>query len=236
MKRSLPAWAFGILGTAGVVMVVSMLFAWVDFGDRVSGLRLAWDGNHWLFLVPAAGALLVATASARSEYTRFAAIAAGVVVAGDVVFEFAKGILHSGLDGWLLFGGAGAILAGANASKRHLRVAGGLAVLAGFFAPWTSHSMFRELWAADELLGFASYRVLWLVPVAGLVALASGADVTPRGKKLALASGLGVYGAFLWLIGSAAALVLGWGAWGAFGASAVALVLGLFARQRAVAE
>ena len=234
MKKSLPAWAFGILGAAGVVMVVSMLFSWIDaFGESPSGLRLAWDGNHWLFLVPAAGALLAAAASTRSELTRLAAIAAGVVVAGDVTFEFAKGILHSGLDGWLVLGGAGAILGGISAKSRHLRVAGGLAVLAGFFAPWTHDSMFRALWAMGG--AFDSVRVLWLIPTAGITAIASGADTTPRGSKLALASGLAVYGSILWVIGSAAWMLFGWGAWGAFGASAVALVLGLFARQRTAA-
>ncbi len=237
MKKSLPAWAFGALGTMGVVMVVSMVFAWVDvFGESASGLRLAWEGNHWLFLVPAAGALLAAAASTKSEYTRLAAIAAGVVVSGDVMFQFAKGMLHSGLDGWLVFGGAGVILGGIAEKNRAWRVAGGLAVLAGFFAPWTHDSMFRALWAAGDMFGdFFSYRVLWLIPVAGVVAIASGADATARGKKLALASGLAVYGSVLWVIFSAAAAVLGWGAWAAFGASSVALVLGLFARQRAVA-
>jgi hypothetical protein len=237
MKKSLPAWAFGILGTVGVVMVVSMVFAWVDaFGQTTSGLRLALDANHWLFLVPAAGALLVAAASTRSEYTRIAAIAAGAVVSGDVMFQFAKGLLHSGVDSWLVFGGAAVILGGISDRKRSWRIAGGAAVLAGFFAPWTHESMFRALWAAGDVFGdMFSFRVLWLVPVAGATAIFSGAQSAARGGKLALASGLAVYGSFLWVIGSAAVLVLGWGAWAAFGASTVALVLGLFARQRTAA-
>src|SRR6185312_3959502 len=96
VQKPLPKWALGVLSLAGVVLVGSMLLSWIDMGDySVRGLTLAWDENHWLFLVPLAGAVLAAAAATRSEHTRLAALFAGFVVTGYVLFNLAHSIIHS---------------------------------------------------------------------------------------------------------------------------------------------
>ena len=86
-----------------------MLLNWVDLGGDFSmrGISLAWEANHWLFLVPVVGVALVASAATRSAHTRLAAIAAGISITGYVLFGVARSVLHSGLDTWLILGGAG---------------------------------------------------------------------------------------------------------------------------------
>jgi hypothetical protein len=233
-KTLLPSWAYGVLSIVGAVLVGSMLVNWIDIGwETQTGLGVAWEHKHWLFLVPVAGALLVATASTRSEYTRLAAIAAGVVVSGAVMFQFAKSIVFDGgVDTWLIFGGAGAILGGIPSTRKSWRIAGGVAVLAGFFAPWDSTSMFQVLTSdgVDMLAAFGvTIRLLWLVPLAGIAAIASGVSAGPKSGRLALASGVAVFGSVAWVLGSFANLVLAWGAWAALGASALALIIGVLA-------
>jgi hypothetical protein len=238
MNKALPSWAYSLLTTCGVVLVASMLVPWVSgFGDSHTGLGLAWHQNHWLFLVPLVGAALVITAATRSELTRLAAIAAGVTISGYILFKFTKSVvLDGGIDSWLLFGGAGAILGGVSPRRAAWRIVGGAAVLAGFFAPWTDESMFKLL-TSDELpfltegLG-VTVRILWLIPVAGIVAIGSGVSTSPRSNQAALAAGLAVLGTIGWTIGSFANLVLEWGAWGAVAASAVAMVVGVLASSR----
>lgn len=207
-------------------MIGAFFLAWIN--DGTSGLSLAWDGERWLFLSPIAGGALVAAAASRASYTRLAAVVAGVVVAGDVGYELMKGVFHGGLDLWLMLGGALVVLAGVPDKNKSLRVVGGIAVLVGFFAPWTE-STFSMLTseAADfaRMMGI-SVRVLWLIPLAGVGAIISGGA---GGKKLAVASGLGVFGALMWMIGSVANMVLAWGAWMTLGASAIALVVGVLA-------
>jgi hypothetical protein len=245
MRKPFPSWAYGVLSLCGVVLVASMFVIWVDSWESHTGLGLAWDDTHWLFLVPIAGAALVAAASARSSATRLAAIAAGVSVAGYTLFHFAKSIVFDGgLDSWLMFGGAGAILAGIPSTRRDLRVAGGVAVLLGFFAPWHlfthphSPSLFGALISSDikfltDGLG-VTVRILWLVPVAGITAILAGISADARGGRWALAAGIAVLGSFAWTIGSLANLVLAWGAWAALAASGVALVLGVLVSERAL--
>ena len=230
-KTTLPQWAFGVLAVAGVVLVASMFLNWIDLGGdwSRSGLGLAWDDNHWMFLVPLAGGLLVAAASTRSEFTRLAAIFAGTVITGYVLFDLSRSIIHSGLDTWLMLGGAGVLLAGASRERVSWRAAGGALVLAGFFAPWTDESLWKGLTAASGWDMGITIRVLWLIPLAGVVGIISAGNAA-NGKKLALASDAAVYGAFLWVIGSTAYLVFGLGAWAALGASTVALVIGVLGR------
>ena len=232
MTKTLPRWAFGVLSVVGAVLVGSMLLTWIDLGGefRVSGLGLAWEANHWLFLVPVAGALLLATAVSKSEHTRLAAIFAGIAITGYVLFGLSRGILKAGVDTWLMLGGAGALLAGVSKERAALRAIGGIAILTGFVAPWADYSLFAVLRS-----GFAddwTFRVLWLVPLAGLTGLAS-AVAGNLGPKLAASSGIAVYGAFLYVIGSVAWAVFGIGAWLALGASTVALVIGVLARGHA---
>jgi hypothetical protein len=232
VTKTLPRWAFGVLSVVGAVLVGSMLLTWIDLDGLfdVRGITLAWEANHWLFIVPIAGALLLAAAASRSEYTRLAALFAGITITGYVLFGLSRGILKSGLDTWLMLGGAGALLAGVSKERAPLRAAGGLAILAGFVAPWADHSLFSVLRS-----GFGddwTVRVLWLVPLAGLAGLAS-AVAGNLGPKLAAASGIAVYGAFLYVIGSVAWAVFGLGAWLALGASTVALVIGVLARGNA---
>jgi hypothetical protein len=234
VKKSLPAWAFGVLSVVGVILAASMLLNWIDLGGEFSvrGLSLAWDGNHWLFLVPIAGVALVAAASKRSEFTRLAALFAGVVVAGDVVLDVTTSVVHSGLDTWMILGGATAMIAGASAQRTTWRAVGGIAVLVGFFAPWADFSMFRVLtsdFGGD--LGFV--RLLWLVPVGGVLGLISAGNKT--NGKLAAGAGVLVFGALLGTVATVAYSVFGLGAWAALGASAVALVIAIGAGTAAPA-
>ena len=234
MKKTLPTWAFGVLSAVGAVLVGSMLLSWIDVGGavQVRGFTIASD-SHWLYLVPIAGVVLLVAAATRSGSTRLAALFAGVVVAGDVLLNVASSMVHGGLDSWLVLGGAGAMIAGASTKRVALRGLGGIAVLAGFFAPWAPISMFDVLTSgifdAASVTGF-TLRVLWLVPIAGVAGIAS-VIAKAHGGKLAALSGLAVYGALLWVIGTAAVLVFGIGAWAALGASLLALVIGVVARD-----
>ena len=212
----------------GIALVCAFFVAWVN--DGTSGLGIAWHHEHWLFLVPLSGMVLAASAATRSTFTRLAAIGAGLLVAGDLVFDMLRGVLHGGADLWLMLGGAALVLAGIPDKNRGLRFAGGIAVLAGFFAPWTHDSLFRGL--VGEGADFARaigihIRVLWLIPVAGVTALASARSA--NGKKLAAVAGIAVFGSMLWMIGSVANLVFAWGAWTTLAASATALALGVLA-------
>ena len=239
MQKNLPNWAFGVLSVVGVVLVGSMVLNWIDFGGEftVRGYSLAFD-NKWLLLVPVAGAALIAAASTRSQHARLAAIFAGVVVTGYVLFGLTRSIVHSGLDTWLMLGGAGAMLAGVSKERAWLRAAGGAAVLAGFFAPWAELSMAGTLW--HGYVGGLIGKSLWLIPLAGIAGIISFGSFgsfgsAQRGAGLAAAAGITVYGTFLLVLGSTALLVFGLGAWLAVGASTVALVIGVLARSPAEA-
>ncbi len=223
MQKNLPAWAFGALSIIGVALAGSLVANWIF---QISGLRLAWESNHWLFLVPVIGIALTAAAATRSPHTRLAAIAAGTAIIGYVLLDLASSMIHSGLDTWLILGGAAAMLAGASRTGTAWRLAGGVAVLVGVFAPWADASMW------DVLTSGYSTHVLWLVPVAGALGIVSAGNAG-SGGKLAAAAGATVYGVILWAIGSTAYLVYGLGAWAALGASAAALAIGVLAREPA---
>ena len=231
MNKRLAGWAYSVLSVVGVVLVGAFFLAWVNFGDEVSGLSIAWHQEHWLFLVPISGAALAAAAGAKSNLTRLAAIAAGALIAGDMAFELLKGMLHFDLEMWLMLGGAAVVMVGSAEKHRALRGAGGLAILVGFFAPWTSDSMFRGLLASRDLADMfgLSTAALWLIPLAGIAALISSNKTGIHGRRLALGAGIAVFASILWFIGSIANMVFAWGAWATFGASATALVLGLVA-------
>jgi hypothetical protein len=231
MNKRLAGWAYSVLSVVGVVLVGAFFLAWVKLGDEPSGLSIAWHDEHWLFLVPLSGAVLAATAGAKSNLTRLAAIAAGALIAGDMAFELLKGMLHFNLDMWLMLGGAAVVMIGSVDKHRALRGAGGIAILAGFFAPWTSDSLFHGLREAGDVAAMfgISTAALWLIPLAGLAAIASSNTTGLRGRRIALASGIAVFASILWFIGSVANMVFAWGAWATFGASATALVLGLVA-------
>jgi hypothetical protein len=229
MNKKLAGWATSLLALVGVVLVCAFFVAWIT--DGTTGLSIAWHEEHWLFLVPVSGALLAATAGAKSVHTRLCAIGAGLLVAGDLMFEMLRGMLHGGLDLWLMLGGAAIVLAGISDKNKSLRAIGGLAVLAGFFAPWTSESTFRGLLDGADFaaaLGI-NIKILWLIPVAGIAALASAGIAGTRGRNIAAVSGIAVFGSMLWMIGSVANLVFAWGAWATLGASATALALGVLA-------
>jgi hypothetical protein len=236
VTKNLPRWAFGVLAVAGVALAGSMFLNWIDAGGVFSmrGITLAWEANHWLFLVPIAGLVLAAAAATRSQHTRLAALAAGIAVTGYTMFDLAKSVLSSGLDTWLILGGAGVMLAGAAKERFALRAIGGLAVIVGFIAPWADFSMFKLL-TSDMMsaLGW-SYRLLWLVPAAGVLGVISAGSAA-TGGKLAVIAGVAVYGVFVYLIGAGALAVFGLGAWIALGASAVALVIAVLARDGAAA-
>jgi hypothetical protein len=225
VQKTLPHWAFYVLAFAGTVLIGSMLLSWISLvGWEMSGLRVAWEEDHWLFFVPLAGAALLVTAATKSKYTRLAALFAGLVVTGYTLLDVAQSIFDSGLDTWLILGGAGAMLVGASRDRRAWRAIGGIAVLAGFFAPWDNHSLCKVL--TSGYAGFAT--ALWLVPLAGVAGLV--ATVHERAAKLAAIAGIAIYGAFVFVIVRLAYAVFGWGAWAALGASTVALVIGVLAR------
>jgi hypothetical protein len=230
MNKKLAGWATSALAVVGAVLVGAFFVSWIN--DGTSGLSLAWHEEHWLFLVPISGALLAATASAKSEHTRIAAVVAGLLVAGDLCFEMLRGMLHGGLDLWLMLGGAIAVLAGAGTKQRVLAAGGGIAILVGFIAPWTSQALFSTLTSDSAELAAAlgiNIKILWLIPAAGIAAIVASGMADTRGRNLALVSGIAVFGSILWMIGSVANLVFAWGAWATLGASAIALVLGLTA-------
>ena len=231
-QRNLVPWAREVLTASGVVLVVAFFLGWIGaFGESVSGASLAWDDQHWLFLVPISGLALAALA--RGPYARLAAIGAGLLVAGNVVFEVVHGVLTSGLSMWLVLGGAGMAFAGISNQRRSLRVLAGIAILAGFFAPWNSESMFASLRddnarALSDAMGL-HLNLLWLVGIGGVVALAAAG---PRGQLMSALAGVLVLGSLALYIGSALVAVFAWGAWITLGASATALVVGITAPDR----
>ncbi len=230
MEKRIAPWAAGALSTAGAVLIIAFFLPWVSvFGQSATGLGIAWDDNHWLFLVPLSGIALLG--AARTEYARLAAIVAGLLVCGDVLLKSTHAMLDADLATWLVLGGAAAMIAGTSQRHASLRALGGLVVLAGFFAPWDSGSMFRSLLDSDARSVASAFGVmmyaLWLVPVGALLGLA--ASRSPEGRKLAgLAGGL-VLGGILIYLGSALTAVFSWGAYATLGASAVALVIGVLA-------
>src|SRR5687767_359687 len=228
MSKSLPNWAFGVLGVVGLVLVGSMILNWIDVADTytVRGITLALESNRWLLLVPVSGAILIAAAATRSEHARLAAIFAGFVVLGYVMFGLTRSMIDSGLDTWLMLGGAGAMLAGAK-DRPWLRALGGAAVVAGFFAPWVDLSLAKALWRG--YVGGLIGNSLWIVPLAGIAGVISAGN--KNGASLAAGAGIAVYAAFLLVLGTTALLIFGLGAWAAVGASAVALVIGVLARE-----
>jgi hypothetical protein len=219
--NNLSRWSYSVLSVVGCVLVGAFFLAWLDFGgERVSGAWIAWEDKQWLFLVPLSGLALAMAAAKQSSYTRLAAIVAGMLVAGDVTWSFLRDVvLGSGLDMLLIFGGSATVLAGAAAKHRKLRMIGGVAALAGFFAPWDHDSLFRVLGLHID--------VLWLIPAAAIAAISSSASVSLANRRLAIASGAVIGGSVLWSIGSAANHVLAWGAWLTLAASTVALVFGV---------
>ena len=227
--NNLSRWSYSVLSVVGCVLVASFFLAWLDFGgERISGAWIAWEQKQWLFLVPLSGLALAIAAAKQSSYTRLAAVIAGLLVAGDVTWSFLREVvLGSGADMLLIFGGSAAVLLGASDKNRKLRWIGGAAALAGFFAPWDHDSLFRVL--TSDLGSFAGIKVLWLIPLAGVAAITSSASASIANRRLALASGAIIGGSVLWSIGSAANLVLAWGAWLTLGASTVALVFGVLA-------
>ena len=233
MQRNLVPWAREALTAAGVALVAAFFLSWTDLFESKSGLGLAWDEHHWLFLVPLSGIALAI--AARGPFARLAAIAAGLLVADDVLFEVVRGVVEGGLPTWLVFGGAGLALAAIPERRQSWRVVAGIAILAGFFAPWDDQSMFAVLRDSDmrhlaDAWGL-HLSVLWLVPVGGVCALAAASG--PKGRILAAVAGVLVLGSMGLYIGSAMALVFAWGAWITLGASATALVLAVIAPNEA---
>jgi hypothetical protein len=233
VQKNLPSWAFGVLAILGLAMTGSMVLNWVDVGGMFTarGISLALEENHWLLLVPIAGVGLFLAAITRSSQTRLAAVIAGVAVTGYVLLALAKSMVHSGLDTWLILGGAGLLCASTGKGKTIPRVIGGAAVLAGFFAPWADMSMFRAL--TSGFTSGISSNVLWLVPVGGVLGVISAGN--RENGKLAATAGILVYGSILLVIAMVAIMVFGIGAWIALGASAMALIVGVIARAPAPA-
>jgi hypothetical protein len=225
--QKLPAWALSILAVVGVAMVASMFVNWIDLGlgtnSTATGLSIAWHFNHWLFIVPAVGAWLAVAAVTRADHTRLAAFAAGIAVAGDVVYEFGKDLLHMSLSSWLVLGGAAIVLLGVPTSRRALRTIGGIAMVVGYALSGGHHT--------------GSFSVTGtLIAVAGVVAALSGFSQRANMRWVALAAGGVVYALLLLALGIGAYLVFGIGAWAAFGASLLAFAIALIAPAPAPTE
>ena len=222
--RSLPTWASSILAVLGAVMVASMFFNWIDLGlgidSTATGLTIAWQLNHWLFIVPVVGAWLTVAAIVRARHARVAAFAAGLAVAGDVAYEFGKDMIHMSTGSWLVLGGAAAVLLGVPTARRALRVLGGSAMVVGYFISGGVQT------ASLSLSGV-------LIAIAGVVAVLSGFSQRPKARWVALAAGGSVYALLLLVLGFGAYLVFGIGAWAAFAASVVAFAIALAAPARA---
>jgi hypothetical protein len=227
VQKNLPSWAFGVLAVIGLSLVGSMALNWIDLGGvwTQRGFSIALDENHWLLLAPIAGIVLFLAAITRSSHTRLAALFAGIAVAGYVLLGTARSMIHSGLDTWLVLGGAGLLCASTGKDKTVARVIGGAAVLAGFFAPWADVSMFRAL--TSGFTSGVSSNVLWLVPVGGVLGIISAGN--KENGKLAVTAGMLVFGSILFVIAMVAILVFGLGAWIALGASTLALVISVVA-------
>lgn len=229
MYKNRPAWVSGVLLFSGLALLGSMLMRWVDTGTlQATGLEIARNTNHWLFLIPAAGALLVLLTVTRSPHIQLAAIVAGAVTPGYMAFNMAHAFaIHAGLDTWLILGGAGLMILGAGPGGRLWRAVGGIAVLVGFFAPWTGDASTWHVLIRQRPTYLAE-RMLWDILLAGGVGVV--AAFLPSGGKLAgMASGT-ILGTALFLIATVLAHVFGFGAWLALGASVIALVVGVLAR------
>ena len=227
--QKLPGWVFGVLSVVGIVLVGSMFLRWLDVGAvQVSGFRMAWHDSHWMFLVPAAGALLVGAAALRSPRTRLAALFAGLVVSGYVVLVLGHSVVSSDLATWLILGGAAAMIAGVAPGRAVLRALGGIAVLVGFFAPWSELSRWHVL--TQPHLPLFIVNLQWGILLAGLAGVVSA--FFRAGGKLAAIAGASIYGNILYVLYVLAAAVFGVGAWVAFGASTAALAIAVFVRQR----
>jgi hypothetical protein len=234
MQTPMPKWATAVLTLVGTVMVASMFVNWIDVGAvEWSGWRFA-RSEHYLFLVPLLGAVLAASAATRARHTRAAAIGAGALIVGAVLYDLSRRAIHADLSTLLVLGGAGMVLAGRGDHGKLWRIGGGVAVLAGFFAPWDANSLFtlltdRTVRMVLDHLGVAM-RTLWLIPIAAIAAIATAAMPPAIGRKVGTVAAVAVYGALLVLVGTTASIVLAWGAWTTLGAAAVALAVGLLAR------
>jgi hypothetical protein len=235
VQKTLPKSVFGVLSFIGVALIGSMLLNWIDLGGDWTrrGVSLAWHDNHWLFLVPLAGAILLAAAATKSPHTRLAAIFAGLVVAGYTLFSIAHTIVQARLDTWLILGGAGVMLASMPRTRSTWRAVGGLMVLAGFVAPWVDYSLFKYL--RHDIIDNGTANVLWAIPVGGILGIISAGNKDTGAKIAGLGGGL-VYGSLLLVVGLVAYAIFGLGAWIALGASATALVIGMLVRDGSAAD
>jgi hypothetical protein len=240
MNTKLAKWASSILVVAGVALIGAFFLAWIrDWGDGgVSGYTLAKD-KHWLYLVPASGVLLALAAGTHSTYTRPAALAAGVLVAGDFAYHLLRDMIHSDLKTWLLLGGAAVTLVGVDPKRRALRAVGGASILLALFAPWQRGSTFEltlDLGDLPTMLAIAVILV-YASALAAVVAIVSAFTTASWGKKAAVAAGVTVFVTYFWLLLAVANMFLGWGAWVTLGASGVALALAVLApAERAVGK
>ncbi|MGE0548684.1 MAG: hypothetical protein AB7O24_23675 [Kofleriaceae bacterium] len=230
MKKPLPSWTYTALVLCGVVLIGSMFMTWIDvMGHTETGFAFAWRETKWLLLVPLVGVVLAATAATRAEATRLAAICAGLLIAGYLLFSFARTVvIDGGLDTWMIFGGAGLSIVGGASSRHTLRLVGGIAVLAGFFAPWDDQAMWRDMLEVPaEIAGMFGLKILWLIPVGGLLSIAGALSSRRTPNLLAILGGVVVLGSISWWLLQALDVVFAFGAWSALGASTIALVLGM---------
>jgi hypothetical protein len=230
-----------ILTFIGASILVLFVFCpWLAGGP--TGLALLRQGWWLLIGVPIAGMAVLWTAATRSRHARLTAIIAGLAVVlcivGSVLFDLLELVsalvqLTPSSWTWLLFGGSAAVLVGAAPQRRWLRAVGGIAILLGFFAPWSEISLFWVLCntRSEEFFPIA-ILAFWLVPVGGVLALAYTAVTTVRGKRLAIAAGLSVFASYALLAGTIAVDNFGWGAWMTLVLSAMAVVTGLVAPSR----
>lgn len=112
----------------------------------------------------------------------------------------------------------------------------GLALVFGFFMPWIDilglvNASGWDL-VRDSHLGMGTRAVIGLCPIAGISLALAGFGKSRNADWVAVASGLGVLGYTGFKVAYAFAKITGWGLWLILAAGAVALVVGLSARQR----
>jgi hypothetical protein len=118
-------------------------------------------------------------------------------------------------------------------SKRFLLVGLGLAMVAGFFLPWTrgvhisGWQMATAKYGGHHLLPFLTRFAFFMVPVLGAVLAGAGFAGVKGVKHAAIGSGVLVFGYTIYKVIDAFVSSMGYGLWMIFGAAAVALFVGL---------
>lgn len=226
--KTLPGWTFVVFAVLGAALIGSMALTWAGEDPfAVSGYVLATQFSKWLLLVPISGVCLLLLALTKSPHVRLAALAAGVVTVGYLLFVIALSMMHGGADLYMIIGGATALVIARKPQRAPLRALAGLVIIVGFFAPWTARSAFRFL--IQEHTGLELFiHVFWLILVGGILGVAS-AFAKQKATTLAVTGAVLVFAAFATVLAIAVIFVLHFGSWIALGAGVLSMIVALVA-------